>query len=176
MIYGFATEDESAATGALLFYAIYRSRNIDRYRGDTRDYWGQIERFIKAAAKRSLTLGQFLEKLKPRLSCGSIRPKWMEIGHQHNIVMIERRDEQGRLMAAIQPSQPERREFLTHLFNRADHAAVLEILYGETAWIVLLVRDRLEREKPIEATLVEAEVSDEPEDPDLLYIQGVVAQ
>lgn len=44
-----------------------------------------------------------------------------------------------------------RREFLTRVLDEADDRAVLEVAYKQTAYVVLLVRDRLEREKPYEA-------------------------
>lgn len=48
----------------------------------------------------------------------------------------------------------EKREFLTGIIAEADDRAVLELAYKQTAYIVLLVRDRLEREKPYEAEIV----------------------
>lgn len=51
----------------------------------------------------------------------------------------------------------ERREFLTSILAEADDRAVLEVAYKQTAYVVLLVRDRLEREKPYEAELIQAE-------------------
>jgi hypothetical protein len=38
---------------------------------------------------------------------------------------------------------------LTDLLNIANHADVLEALYHSASLVVLLVRDRLEREKPL---------------------------
>lgn len=172
MIYGFDTEDENAAVGALLVYATYRSRDISKFKGSASDYWGQIERFIKRSAKPSRRLGEFLERLKKDLSCASVKPRWMEIGHQHNPVMIIRREEDGRIKELIEPSTDQRREFLTHIFETADHRSALKLLYSETGWITALVRDRLEREKPIESALTAADVDETPQDPDLLMIQG----
>ena len=52
MIYGFDTQDKEAATAALIVYAIYRSRDIKRFKVSTQ-MWGQIERFVKSSAKRA---------------------------------------------------------------------------------------------------------------------------
>lgn len=152
MIYGFDTTDEHAATGALLVYAIYRSRDRTKHKVSP-DMWDQIERFTKDAAKRSRSLPQFIEALKPRLYCGSIRPRWMAVGMKGEIPLISITDpDTGAFQYAIQPgADPEQREFLTQVFERADAKQVVERLYRETAWVVLLVRDRLEREKPVEA-------------------------
>lgn len=87
MIYGFDTSDEHAATAALLVYAVYRSRDKARYKASP-DMWEQIERFVKDSAKRAKTLPQFIESLKPRLACGSIRPRWMEVGIKGEVPMV----------------------------------------------------------------------------------------
>lgn len=153
MIYGFDTSDEPAATGALLVYAVYRSRDRRRYKV-TPDIWEQIERFAKDSAKRSRSLPAFIETLKPRLHCGTVHPRWMAVGAPGDAPLIYHYSETGTLKEAMQfAARPGQREFLTSIFERADARAVLRTLYGETAWIIMLVRDRLEREKPIEDQL-----------------------
>jgi hypothetical protein len=149
LIYGFDTDDTHAATAALLVYAIYRSRDARRYR-ITPDLWAQIERFVKSSAKRSRTLPAFIESLKPRLACGTIHPRWMEAGISGLLPHI---DAAGHI-EYIESTNA--RQFLTGVIGDADARAVLSRLYKETAWVVLLVRDRLEREKPIESTLTAA--------------------
>ena len=152
MIYGFDTTDGVAATAALLVYAIYRSRDQTRFRASP-DMWTQIERFTKDSAKRSRNIPQFIEAMKPRLCCGSINPKWMQIGEKGEAPLRLVTDAEGRLSYALQLARDERREFLTGLIERADARAVLKQIYEETSYIVLLVRARLEDEKPIEQQL-----------------------
>lgn len=148
MHYGFDTDDINAATGALLTYAVYRSRDRRRFKV-TPDMWGQIERFVKAAAKRAQTLPAFIESLKPRLCCDTINPRWMEAGVKGDISLLARTNAAGKT-EYVQFVADEQREFLTRVLAAVDHRQVIDKLYRETAWIVLLVRDRLEREKPIE--------------------------
>lgn len=143
MIYGFDTDDQHAATAALLVYAIYRSRNKQRYKV-TPDMWGQIERLTKSAAKRAESLPAFIEALKPRLYCETISPRWMAAGIKGDISMLASGDE------LIAFNNEDQREFLTRVLETSDHRSALGRLYRETAWVILLVRDRLEREKPIE--------------------------
>lgn len=152
MIYSFDTSDEHAATAALLVYAIYRSRDKAKYKVSM-DMWEQIERFTKDAAKRSKTLPNFIEALKPRLSCGTIKPRWMAVGLKGEMPMVVISDQDtGAFQYAMQAGRSEdQREFLTQIFERADARQVIKKLYADTAWIILLVRDRIEREKPIEA-------------------------
>lgn len=151
LIYQIDTEDVNAATGALLLYAVYRSRDKQRYK-TTPDMWGQIERFTKSSAKRARTLGEFLEALKPRLCCETINPRAMQTSVTGIIRYMDRPEDDDR--PSIEVAEPgEYREFLTQVLAGADHRAVLDLLYKETGYVVLLVRDRLEREKPIERNI-----------------------
>lgn len=158
MIFGFDTDDEDAATAALLVYIVWRSR--DRAFKVTPDVWAQIERFVKDCAKRAKSLQAFVEALKSprRLSAGTLHPRHLAVGLAGEVPLVEVRDPDGALRYAIQFAGEARREFATRVFERANHAAVIRLLYAETAWIVLLVRDRLEREKPIEQRLDTLEI------------------
>lgn len=146
MINHFDTSDERAATAALIVYAIWRSRDLKRFKVSP-DVWDRVTRFVQASAKRATTLGQFVNTLMPKLCCWSIKPKWMEVGYR-GLTAIRG---EGAMTEYMQLG--EQREFMTGIFEAANHRAALDLLYKETAWIVLLVRDRLEREKPHETAL-----------------------
>lgn len=148
MLYGFDTERSQDATAALMLYAIYRSRDTKRFK-ITPDMWSQIERFAKASAKRARGVADWIEAMKPRLSCGTISPRWMEAGIKGDISLMARTNQAGHT-EYVQYAAPEQREFLTRVLALCDERLVVDVLYRRTAWIVLLVRDRLEREKPIE--------------------------
>lgn len=145
MRFGFDTADDETATAALLVYAVWRSRDRQRFK-ITPDVWGQVERFTKSAAKRADSLPRFLELLKPRLLCATLHPAAMAVGLSGTIPLVETAGG-----AFIQLDAPDgQREFLTRVLAGCDHQRVLDLLYRETAWIILLTRDRLERERPIE--------------------------
>lgn len=149
MIYNFDTNDESAAVAALLVYAIYRSRDIKRFK-ITPEMWNTIERGVKSVAKRAEDLAEFIEKLKPKLSCPSIKPKWAKTIPDEIVSFM--RGANGELYSI---EQDERRQFLTEIIETADNKAALDILYRKAAYVILLVRDRLEREKPYEGMFEE---------------------
>ena len=153
MIYQFDTQTESAAIAALLVYAVYRSRDKRKFKVSP-EMWGQIDRFVKSSAKRARNLPQFIDMLMPKMSCPSINPKWMQIGMTGRLVGMG----DGEL-AAFHATHTEAREFLTGILEHEDTPEVLRHLYKETTYIVLLVRDRLEREKPIENTFAIEEES-----------------
>lgn len=150
MIFNFDTTEDDSAVAALIVYAIYRSRDKRRFKTSP-EMWGQIERFVKASAKRTTNIQRFIDALMPRMSCPSINPKWMDVGINGRLTQF------GNEFMAF--PNAEQREFLTSVLNAADHDAVIERLYRETTWVILLVRDRLEREKPIESRFeIEEEV------------------
>lgn len=145
MIYNFDTSSEDAAIGAFLVYAVYRSRDIKRFK-ITPGMWDTIERAVKSVAKRADDLGEFIEKLKPKLACASIKPKWAKTIPDGMITLLQ--GPGGELMEI--GANQERRQFMTDVLESADSRAVLDVLYKKAAYVVLLVRDRLEREKPYE--------------------------
>lgn len=145
MIYEFDTRDEAAALGALLVYGVYRSRDIKRFKV-TPDMWGIIERAVKSAATVTTNLYEFVERLKPKLSCSTLHPRWMRTDGR--IVDVGVQTDTGEIL--IPGGQEDRREFWVQELEAADHQAALKILRWQTARVIALVRDRLEREKPIE--------------------------
>jgi hypothetical protein len=137
MIYNFDTEQHAAAIAALVVYAIYRSRDKRKFKV-TPEMWGQIDRFTKSSAKRARNIPQFIDALMPKLCCPSINPRWMQVAITGEI----------GVMTLYADSQ---RQFLTGILEGEHTSEVLHALYKETTFIILLVRDRLEREKPIES-------------------------
>jgi hypothetical protein len=147
MYYNFDVDDQSSAVGALLVYTIYRSRDIKRFKV-TPEMWGTIERAVKSVSKRSVDLGEFIEKLKPKLACSTIHPRWAQTIPEYIISMQRMQD--GTL---VHVQDRGKRTFLTDVLQEVEHRLVLDILYKKTTLIILLVRDRLEREKPIESKI-----------------------
>lgn len=144
MYYGFETQSEHAAVAALLVYGAYRSRDAKRFKV-TPDMWGVIERAVKSSAKRALDLHDFIEKLKPKLMCSSLKPRWMSTDPKSYSTVVM---EDGSLVVREDRG---RRQFWVGILEEIDHEQVLSILRQKTAWVLALVRDRLERERPLEA-------------------------
>lgn len=91
------------------------------------------------------------------MACETINPKWCESGIE---TMLATQNEDGSFI--IHGGQDERREFLTEVIESGKDMLILHQIYKETARVVLLVRERLEREKPIEMKLenvIEGEMS-----------------
>lgn len=144
MIYNFDTDKNDEATAALIVYAIYRSRDRKRFKVSP-EMWGQIDRFVKASAKRAQTIPQFIDSFMPKMSCASIHPSAMEVAVTGRLLQVGNE--------FMEFKQDDKRTFLTRVVADCNEKNVLNKLYKETAWIVMLVRDRLEQEKPIEKTI-----------------------
>lgn len=154
MHYNFDTGDREQAVASLLVYAVYRSRDKKRFKISL-DMWGQIERACKGVAKRAGDLGEFIEKLKPKLMCPTVQPHWAKTIPDGMVTMKLLEDG-----SVVELQDQGRRQFLTDVLQEVDHKAVLDILYRKTAIVVLLVRDRLEREKPYEAKFEEVHIDE----------------
>ena len=157
MYYNFDTENRESAVAALLVYAIYRSRDSKRFKVSP-DMWGMIERATKSVAKRASDLGEFIERLKPKLMCATIHPRWAKTLPDGMVSMRAMPDG-----SFVQVQDRGQRQFLTDVLQEVDHRAVLDTLYRKASLVVLLVRDRLEREKPIESRF---DTEDEEEEVD----------
>jgi hypothetical protein len=107
-----------------------------------------VERFVKASAKRATTIPAFLEALKPRLCCATLSPRAMHVAMVGYPPFAQTTE--GDWVPLAMGGE---RQFLTEVISRVNQKAVVDKCYRETAWIVLLVRDRLERERPNEAKI-----------------------
>ena len=79
-----------------MVYAIYRSRDVKKFKV-TPSMWETIERAVKSVAKRAMDLGEFIERLKPKLACASIKPKWAKT-HPDDIITMKIDPDTGELM------------------------------------------------------------------------------
>jgi len=140
MIYGFDTKNEDAALGALLVYGCYRSRDTSKFKVSP-DMWGIIERGVKSSSKRAENLNDFIEKFKKKVSCSSLKPSHMSSHQKQTEILIP--DGTGNFISKTN----ERREFWLNEIENADNKKVLKEMYTRTSFIIVLVRDRLEREK-----------------------------
>ena len=91
------------------------------------------------------TIPQLIDSLKPKLSCETIAPKWMKVGVTGQLSILQIENENGGVSYVAPAESEEQREFLTQVLETADHKAVCGRAFNETSWVVLLVRDRLER-------------------------------
>lgn len=137
-MYGFNTEDRHKAVAALAVYVVYRSRS-DRFTVSTK-MWEQITGFVKLAAKKSENVPEFLERFRKPMKCDAIKPH--SCAETSNGTVAQLLDD-----GTIFVSGEDRREFATSVFEQCNDSRVLSRIINETAFIILLVRERLENEK-----------------------------
>jgi len=146
MFFGFNTENSTVAAGALLVYATYKSRDVKRGPSGY-DMWEQIERFTRRAAKRADDVSDFLNKFKPLMACGTLNPRFCKTGVAANNAVIE---EDGSVI--VKSEESPHRDFMIAITEapQEEQEKVVDCLYSQAQRIILLVRDRLEREKDYE--------------------------
>ena len=144
MLLGFNTESEVKAKAAFLVYVIYKSRDAKRGPSGL-DMWGQIERFAKASAKRSEGIDDFVNAFKRKMACSTINPYWMKNDSKATNAVV---NDDGSIMEF---GGNDLRSFGLDILNDEEHGEEIVVcLYNKTQIIILLVRDRLEREKIFE--------------------------
>lgn len=141
MLLGFETENEIKAKAAYIIYVIYKSRDVKRGPSGL-DMWGQVERFAKASAKRSVSVDDFVNTFKRKMACATINPRWMKTDTPSANARIMSNNE------IIVMNNADTRTFGLDIFNDEESGKeIVECIYKKTQIIILLVRDRLEREK-----------------------------
>lgn len=141
MLFGFNTEDSVKAKAAFIIYAIYKSRDVKRGPQGL-DMWGQIERFAKSAAKRSTDIDSFINKFKKKMACSTINPYFLKFDNDISFATINSNNE------IMTFDNKNTRNFALDIFQDDEHGKdIVDVLYEKTQIIILLVRDRLEREK-----------------------------
>lgn len=86
------------------------------------------------------------------MGCGTINPRWTKTGI---IAMNAVQLEDGAIMVRSQKDEP--RDFMISITEAPEEyqQEVVNALYEQTQRIILLVRDRLERENPFETMIIE---------------------
>lgn len=140
MLLGFNTENEVKAKAAMIIYVIYKSRDAKRGPHGL-DMWGQIERFAKAAAKRSNGIDDFINSFKMKMACSTINPYWMrnDVPAANATVLKD---------GSIMSFDRDQRAFGLEIFDDEENGReIMDCIYNKTQIIILLVRERLEREE-----------------------------
>lgn len=144
MLLGFETNNEIKAKAAFIIYAVYKSR--DKKRGPSGvDMWGQIERFAKSSAKRSEGIDEFISIFKKKMACSTINPKYLKNDSESASARVL---DSGEIM--VFRNKNTRSFGIEVLDDDESGKGVVECIYRKTQIIILLVRDRLEREKMFE--------------------------
>ena len=133
MYYKFNTDDRDRARAALLIYALYKSRDESSPMTGV-DTWSRVESACIGACKKSSTTSEFVTQFKKIAKVGSIKPRYLATRDKGFAEM-----EDGSL---IQMSGV--KEYRTDIIEDDEVRRTIEKDYP---LLVLLVRDRIQREK-----------------------------
>lgn len=129
---GFQTDNVQRAKAALILYAIYRSRPKTSSLNGL-ETWNRFTSYIRGACLKSENTAQFVDVFCKMAGVGSVKPRYMEMYGG----MISLND--GVLFES-----PNVKEYNTEL---VEDDTLLPIIENEGQLLVMLVRERIQREK-----------------------------
>lgn len=129
---GFDTESVEHARAALLLYAMYKSRETKSSLNGI-ETWDRCNSYIKGAVCKSSTTGEFAQEFCKKANINSIKPQYLKTDGLVNI------DNTGTMIQADGIYN-----YQTSLF---ENTGILNLLSKESLYIIMLVRERIQREK-----------------------------
>lgn len=129
----FETDNVTRARAALLLYAIYRSRDKNSSLNGL-ETWNRLESYCKGACRKSSTTSEFVTKFKEMSKTGAIKPKYLT-GGTNGMQMLP----DGTIVESS-----EAKEFHTEIL---EDDSIRDVIEKEYPLIVMLVRERIQREK-----------------------------
>lgn len=134
MINKFDTDSLAHAKAALLLYAMYRSRSTDSSLNGL-ETWSRCNNYIRGAILKSTNIAEFVQHFCKKAGVGSIKPHLLETD---GLIEI---DEHGTL-ANIEG-------FYNFQLDIFEDKEVLALFENEAQYIILLVREGIQREKEL---------------------------
>lgn len=138
MIYSFETESKERAIAAQIIYSVYKSRNTDRFKVSLK-MWEQITNFSKLSAKKSTNLAEFIERFRKPMCCEVLQPRYCITSVKNALKVLDD--------GAVFESGDDARQFITGLIEQSNDKKIIATIINETAFVIMLVRERLETEK-----------------------------
>ena len=140
MLYNFDTESIKHAKAALLLYAIYKSRGSNSPLNGL-ETWDRFNSFVRASCIKSKNTAEFVQNFCKKAGIGSIKPVFLQTEEP-----VKMQD--GELMFF-----ENLKNFRIDVFNDE----LLELFRNETIYLIMLVRERIQREKVYGEELTENE-------------------
>ena len=135
MYYNFDTDKLDRAKAALLLYGLYRSRDSSSSLTGM-ETWTRFQSYVRAACIKSDTIGGFIQQFCRKAGITSIKPAYFDTGD---------------------PVQVPGQDYLVRVDGVRDYRlgilgddSLLRIINDETLYLIMLIRERIQREKLIE--------------------------
>lgn len=135
MQHNFITEDITKARAALLIYAIFKSRDKNSPLSGV-ETWNRTESFCKGACLKSSTTSEFVTKFKEMAKVGAIKPTYLsdKIDGKNYVEMPD-----GSIIAGDGVKD--------YQIGILEDNSIRDVIEREYPLIVMLVRERIQREK-----------------------------
>ena len=132
MQFGFDTENEMRGKSALLLYAMYRSRDTSSALNGI-DTWSRFAAFTKGAALKSTTTAEFCDQFCKAAKVQSIKPKYLK--SSDGMVFMP----DGSIVQSENVND--------YKIGIIEDNGLLPYFEKESQLLVMLVRERIQREK-----------------------------
>lgn len=132
MLYKFDTDSIKHAEAALLLYAMYKSRDAKSSLNGI-ETWDRFSSYIRAACLKSSNMAEFVQEFCKKSKIESIKPKYLDTGDP---VLFK---DTGELIISDGV-----KDYRTSIFENDD---LLHVMERESLYLIMLVRERIQREK-----------------------------
>lgn len=129
---GFATENEKRAKAALILYAAFRSRGKNSSLNGL-ETWNRFASYIRGACLKSENTAQFVSVFCKMADIGSIRPCYLETD--------------GGMLIMRDGSIIQSKDVKEYKIDIMEDDGLMDIFENESQMLVMLIRERLQREK-----------------------------
>lgn len=132
MEFGFDTESPERGKAALILYTMYRSREPSSPLNGL-ETWTRFVSFAKGACLKSTSLAEFVDNFCKKAQIGTVKPLYLKT--DGNMVVMP----DGSII-----EDPGVKDYKLNIFAED---GLLPLIEKETQYLVLLVRERIQREK-----------------------------
>lgn len=137
MLYNFDTNDKKLADSALILYALYRSRGLNSPINGL-ETWNRVESYCVGACKKSRTTSEFVTKFKELGKIGAIKPRYLADPTKDS-----------EMTALLDGTLVESDSVKNYRIGLLEDNEIRKTIEKEYPLVVILVRDRIQREKYI---------------------------
>ena len=134
MYYQFDTDNLDHAKAALLLYAMYRSRDKSSSLTGL-ETWDRFQNYVRAACLKSYTTAGFVQEFCRKAKISSLKPRYLDTGDP---VVVR---ETGELIGMA--------GYHDYRLSIIEDDNLLELYNTESVYLIMLVRERIQREKII---------------------------
>lgn len=132
MLYKFDTDDVERAKAALLLYAMYKSRGTNSPLNGL-ETWDRVAAYIRASGLKSCNTAEFVQNFCKKAQISSIKPHYLSTGEP---VVVSGTEE---LICST--------DYKDYRLDIMEDNEVYKIICNESLYIIMLVRERIQREK-----------------------------